>query len=125
MKEDQRELDAAIRALEAVAREDDGFDAGDLEPSDIALVLEELDSLRRAGASQERTDADAIVITAFTTLLIQMDPSGCVSSSADVDLCLERARRVANRYKEALESEAYRAERARKLANEARKQAKK
>jgi len=116
MKEDRRELEAAIRSLEEVAREDDGYDAGRLEPGDIAIVLEELYSLQDAAKSQGHTATDAIVLTAFTTLLIQMDPTACTASEHQVDLCLERARRVASRFKEAQESAAYRTERARKLA---------
>ena len=112
MKEDKRELAAAIRALEEVANEEDGYDAGSLEPNDIAIVLEELDSLRCAVASQGHASTDAHVFTAFAMLLIQTDPSGCTSSSEQVDLCFERARRVAGRFKEALENEAYRTQRA-------------
>ena len=116
MKEDRRELAAAIRALEEVANEEDGYDAGKLEPRDIAIVLEELESLRLTVESQRHTATDAIVVTAFTTLLLQVDPTACTASESQVDLCLERARRVAGRFREAQESKAYRTERARKLA---------
>ena len=116
MKEDRRELEAAIRSLEEVAREDDGYDAGRLEPRDIAIVLEELERLRLAVESQRHTATDAIVVTAFTTLLLQVDSTAYAASDHQIDLCLERARRVAGRFKEALENEAYRAERARKQA---------
>lgn len=116
MKEDRRELAAAIRALEEVANEEDGYDAGKLEPRDIAIVLEELDSLSSSVDSQERVDTDAFVATAFTTLLIQVDPTARTATEDQVDLCLERARRVAGRFKKALENEAYRAKRAQKQA---------